>query len=210
MLVDVFCKAIQSTKAPNTVEITVAVSDQGPGVSAEDQKKLFSTYLQIKPGALQQGQGTGVGLSLCKQIVQLHGGVINCQSESGKGSTFSFTIPFGIASNVSETIPEEKEDDEDMKTHINISVTDKPSIRTNADYLALESMETPRTKKTLIPATIAVKDRGNTTTTSSERSSKREAPPARKNSYVSAGPYSGVGKILVVDGECMFVLRHHT
>ena len=97
ILVSVTARVSANKLSPNMTEVTFAVSDQGPGVSTEDQKKLFSTYLQIRPGALQQGQGTGVGLSLCKQIVTLHGGTISCVSEAGMGSTFIFTIPFGVA-----------------------------------------------------------------------------------------------------------------
>jgi hypothetical protein len=51
---------------------------------------------QIRPGLLQEGKGSGLGLSFCKEIVNLHGGVVSCTSAVGKGSTFSFTVPFDL------------------------------------------------------------------------------------------------------------------
>eukprot|EP01041_Mallomonas_annulata_P002749 gene2749-5415_t len=78
------------------IDITIAITDHGIGISEENQKKLFSSFVQIRPGALQQGQGSGLGLSLCKEIVTLHGGTINVKSIEGQGSTFSFTIPYII------------------------------------------------------------------------------------------------------------------
>ena len=80
------------------VAVTVSISDQGPGISAEDQMGLFENFFQVRPNQLQQGQGSGLGLSLCKQIVILHGGTIKVDSTEGAGSTFSFTIPFGVVS----------------------------------------------------------------------------------------------------------------
>ena len=78
------------------VQLEFSVRDEGPGISLEDQKKLFQDFVQIKPGEMQGGGGSGVGLSLCKQIVELHDGTIKCSSEVGQGSTFSVIIPFKI------------------------------------------------------------------------------------------------------------------
>ena len=76
--------------------ITVSIRDNGPGISQENQRNLFKNFVQIRPGQLQQGQGSGLGLSLCKQIVTLHGGTIWVDSEEGQGSTFCFCIPFAV------------------------------------------------------------------------------------------------------------------
>ncbi len=79
-----------------TTAVTVAIKDDGCGISAADQTQLFKNFFQIRPNQLQQGQGSELGLSLCKQIVSLHGGRIGVvDSVEGEGSTFSFTIPFG-------------------------------------------------------------------------------------------------------------------
>eukprot|EP00607_Mallomonas_marina_P007909 CAMPEP_0182424006 /NCGR_PEP_ID=MMETSP1167-20130531/10128_1 /TAXON_ID=2988 /ORGANISM="Mallomonas Sp, Strain CCMP3275" /LENGTH=533 /DNA_ID=CAMNT_0024603465 /DNA_START=1049 /DNA_END=2650 /DNA_ORIENTATION=+ len=96
IIVDVQCKRSFPSLSQNISEITVAVTDAGPGISDEDQKKLFASFMQIRPGELQGGRGSGVGLSICKQVVNLHGGTIGVKSIVKEGSTFMFTIPFAI------------------------------------------------------------------------------------------------------------------
>lgn len=78
------------------VDITLVVKDLGPGISAANQTKLFSNFMQIRPSTLQKGQGSGLGLALCKAIVELHGGKIGVESEEGCGSSFYFTIRFPV------------------------------------------------------------------------------------------------------------------
>ena len=95
------------SEAPFT-NVTVSISDEGPGISAENQEKLFDGYFQVRPDQLQQGKGSGLGLALCKQIVTLHSGTIGVTSAEGQGSTFHFCIPFGVPNNMVDT-SEEKE-----------------------------------------------------------------------------------------------------
>jgi len=92
--VEVTAGAVKDTDEGPQVVITVAVVDEGPGISAENQRKLFGNFVQIRPGQLQQGQGSGLGLSLCKQLVNLHGGTIGLSSTEGRGSVFHFSVPF--------------------------------------------------------------------------------------------------------------------
>lgn len=73
------------------VEITV--KDTGIGIKAEDQYKLFKPFSQIDSFSSKKFPGTGLGLSLVKQIVHLHGGYVWFKSSPGEGSTFAFTIP---------------------------------------------------------------------------------------------------------------------
>ncbi|HIH50102.1 TPA: PAS domain-containing sensor histidine kinase, partial [Candidatus Micrarchaeota archaeon] len=75
--------------------VECSVTDTGIGISDEDRHKLFRKFYEAptKRGLVkQEGAGTGLGLSITKQIVELHGGKISCESEPGKGSTFSFTL----------------------------------------------------------------------------------------------------------------------
>eukprot|EP01035_Chromulina_nebulosa_P029512 gene29512-biopygen18854 len=81
------------SKSQPSASITVSITDEGPGISAEDQDKLFNGFFQVRPDQLQQGKGSGLGLALCKQIVSLHGGTIGVDSVEGQGSTFHFCIP---------------------------------------------------------------------------------------------------------------------
>jgi len=82
---------IEARKKGDLVEITV--KDTGIGIKAKDQNKLFKPFSQIDPFSSKRSQGTGLGLSLVKQIVHLHGGYIWFRSNPGEGSTFAFAIP---------------------------------------------------------------------------------------------------------------------
>ena len=96
------------SEALPSVLVTVSISDEGPGISEENQGKLFNGFVQVRPDQLQQGKGSGLGLALCKEIVTLHGGTIGVTSAEGHGSIFHFCIPFGIHHGVDNI--EEKEE----------------------------------------------------------------------------------------------------
>ena len=82
---------INARQAEGSVEISV--SDTGIGISTEDQAKIFEEFRQVGGDYAHKKEGTGLGLTLAKKFVELHGGRIWVQSEVGKGSTFSFTLP---------------------------------------------------------------------------------------------------------------------
>lgn len=69
----------------------VSVSDQGVGIAAEDIPRLFKPYSRLE--RTQEVKGTGLGLLITKAIVEAHGGEIDVQSQLGRGSTFTFTLP---------------------------------------------------------------------------------------------------------------------
>lgn len=75
--------------------LLVEVSDNGPGIRKIDIAQIFRPY-QMSRNDREGLGGLGLGLSLCKQLVELHGGKIWVRSQAGKGSTFSFTIPLKI------------------------------------------------------------------------------------------------------------------
>ncbi len=79
--------------APGGAFVEVAVADTGIGISPEDQKKLFQPFQQIQTTLTKEFTGTGLGLNLCRNLVKLHGGTIRVESEPGRGSTFTFTLP---------------------------------------------------------------------------------------------------------------------
>jgi len=76
-------------------EVLVAVSDTGPGIAPADQGRIFEEFQQAKAGNGERPEGTGLGLALSRSLVELHGGRIWVESELGRGSTFTFTIPVG-------------------------------------------------------------------------------------------------------------------
>lgn len=73
--------------------VYISVEDTGIGISRMDQEKLFKPFTQIDSSISRKYEGTGLGLALSKELVVLHGGKIWVESEPGKGSTFTFTIP---------------------------------------------------------------------------------------------------------------------
>jgi signal transduction histidine kinase len=73
--------------------VRVSVADTGVGIPREDLHDIFDKYAQARSRATRSEKGTGLGLYITRQLVELHGGKISVQSEVGKGSTFSFTIP---------------------------------------------------------------------------------------------------------------------
>jgi len=75
----------------NAVEI--AIADTGMGIAAEDLGKVFDQFKQVGDTLTDKPKGTGLGLPICKQIIEHHGGQIWAESELGKGSTFAFTLP---------------------------------------------------------------------------------------------------------------------
>jgi signal transduction histidine kinase len=82
---------INARQADGSVEISV--SDTGIGIAPEDQPKIFEEFRQVGGDYAHKKEGTGLGLTLAKKFVELHGGRIWLESEVGKGSTFTFTLP---------------------------------------------------------------------------------------------------------------------
>ncbi|OGV42911.1 MAG: hypothetical protein A2X48_10985 [Lentisphaerae bacterium GWF2_49_21] len=74
-------------------DAVVEISDTGIGISADDQKRIFKDFHRVETGLTSNYEGVGLGLTLSKRLVELHGGKINVKSEFGKGSTFTVIIP---------------------------------------------------------------------------------------------------------------------
>jgi len=86
---------IRIEAAARDSELVVSVSDTGPGIPETDREKIFEEFRQAESSATQRKGGTGLGLAIAKRIVELHRGKIWVDSEVGKGSTFTFTLPYG-------------------------------------------------------------------------------------------------------------------
>jgi PAS domain S-box-containing protein len=78
--------------------LIIAVSDQGIGIPLADQAKLFRPFQRLEEAKLDETKGLGLGLLVCRRLVEAHGGQIWVQSEPGRGSTFFFTLPLAHAS----------------------------------------------------------------------------------------------------------------
>jgi signal transduction histidine kinase len=77
---------------PRDGSVEVSVTDTGIGIAPEDQEAVFEEFRQVGTTD-KKVEGTGLGLTLCRKFIELHGGKIWVQSQVGEGSTFTFTIP---------------------------------------------------------------------------------------------------------------------
>jgi len=85
---------IRATEIPGPPELVqVSVTDTGCGIPIDEQSRIFDRLYQVKAGDATTEQGVGLGLYLCRELVQLHGGEIRVESQPGRGSTFSFVLP---------------------------------------------------------------------------------------------------------------------
>jgi len=78
----------------NTSGAAVKVRDSGIGIDIKDRRRIFEPFEQVESGLTRSYEGTGLGLAVCKGIIEKHGGEITVDSEVGKGSTFTFTLPY--------------------------------------------------------------------------------------------------------------------
>ena len=83
---------IEVGATPKDEFVEVSVSDTGVGIAPQDQEAVFEEFRQVGT-ADKKAEGTGLGLTLCRKFIELHGGRIWVKSQVGVGSTFTFTIP---------------------------------------------------------------------------------------------------------------------
>ena len=85
--------------------LVVSVTDSGIGIAPADQPKVFEKFKQVGDTLTDKPKGTGLGLPICKEIVEYHGGRVWVESDLGKGSTFSFTLPIAGKTGQLELLP---------------------------------------------------------------------------------------------------------
>lgn len=94
---------IRAAALPDAIE--VAVADTGIGIAPEDQGKVFQQFGQAGDTLTDKPRGTGLGLPICREIIEHHGGRLWLESEPGVGSTFRFTLPAAGASPATSSTP---------------------------------------------------------------------------------------------------------
>src|SRR5947199_3926879 len=137
VLYNLLSNAVKFTPPPGRItltvqdsreQLTVSVQDTGIGMKPEDPPKLFREFEQIDGSYTRRYQGTGLGLALCRRFVQMHGGRIWAESQFGKGSTFTFTIPREPLSAPLPTPPtEEGQPTETMELPLVLVIEDDPA-----------------------------------------------------------------------------------
>lgn len=83
---------VKTSQIKKRVELFFMVIDSGIGIAKDDQDRLFKSFSQVEASTTRKYGGTGLGLCICKQLVEMMNGTIHVESEKGKGSMFSFHI----------------------------------------------------------------------------------------------------------------------
>jgi|AGTN01.2.fsa_nt_gi Signal transduction histidine kinase len=103
VLINIVSNALKFAPPKTQVTMSVAVTgdnveirikDQGPGIPVEDQEKIFERFHRVQ--TTSHRVGSGLGLSICKELIQLHHGSISCESQPGDGSTFIILLPLAV------------------------------------------------------------------------------------------------------------------
>ena len=98
------CVTVWSQQSkPEMVDLTFAVSDDGPGISPEEQARLFSRFERGAAAREQRVSGTGLGLAMCKTLAEKMGGSLGVESVLGEGSTFSLKVSLPVATALTST-----------------------------------------------------------------------------------------------------------
>ncbi|MCG8337215.1 MAG: ATP-binding protein, partial [Proteobacteria bacterium] len=112
--------------------VEIQISDTGSGIPSDKLAKIFDLYVQIDGSATRERGGMGLGLAITRHLVKLHGGDIGVNSEAGKGTTFTFTLPVSkkevdaspVVTNAVNLV-QEPEEDADAENHDDSVSTDK-------------------------------------------------------------------------------------
>ena len=89
--------SVLTLSTPAGDRLCYEVSDSGPGIGAEDQERVFSAFTQLQKQTPAGAAGCGLGLTICKELVELMGGEMGVTSQLGRGSRFYFTLPLEVA-----------------------------------------------------------------------------------------------------------------
>ena len=90
-------EVVRTAKVDEKIELFFIVKDTGIGIDKADKEKLFQSFSQADASISRKYGGTGLGLNICKQLVELMGGKIEAEGEKNKGTTFSFSIWVGVS-----------------------------------------------------------------------------------------------------------------
>ncbi len=121
----------QKSDAPGCVRLTYVVADTGIGMSPEYMETMYQPFSRQTDSRVSSIQGTGLGLAITKQMVELMGGTIDCQSEQGKGTTFTVTLDIAEA---------DKQREEMRLEDVNVLIVDDDEIMLQTLVDELESL----------------------------------------------------------------------
>ena len=131
---------VEESNMDNLV-LKYTIHDTGAGIGAEDQQHIFKEFSQVGTGPKEQSQGWGLGLVICKQLVELLGGTIGFTSTLGKGSTFWFTLPVKTTHMKTLVKKENKKTTgQDKKLNLSILLVEDMTVNQKIMKLILEEM----------------------------------------------------------------------
>jgi signal transduction histidine kinase/DNA-binding response OmpR family regulator/HAMP domain-containing protein len=135
-------------------ELVVSVIDSGSGIKPEDQPLVFEKFKQVGDTMTDKPQGTGLGLPICKEIIEHLGGRLWVESEMGVGSSFMFSLP--LSEHGAAKIIYTRQDSIENKSTVTTKDGDEISFVWHSDSLALENALNLSLEQALIPVTSSV------------------------------------------------------
>jgi len=112
--------SIRAHREPDGRLVRVSVIDTGPGISQQDQERIFRRFQQIDMHAHGSSKGFGLGLDIARELVGLNLGAIDCHSEPGRGSTFSFALPIDSPEVVADVFLARAVEDRDASSAVTL------------------------------------------------------------------------------------------
>lgn len=139
-------EVLKTAQIKNRVELFFLVIDTGIGIDKADQDKLFKSFSQVSASTSRKYGGTGLGLNICKQLVELMGGSIRLDSEVGKGSMFSFHIWLEIPLKEGMDTVEERDPRAEMHKLQMLSMLREENVQNVKKFGAPENLKEIRSK----------------------------------------------------------------
>lgn len=105
------CTVQRYDKEESELTLLFEVVDTGAGFDANEESVMFKPFSQVDSSSTRKHGGSGLGLVISRQLIELHGGIMKCKSEKGKGSTFYFTVKFSIPTSTTKPLPQTPQND---------------------------------------------------------------------------------------------------
>jgi signal transduction histidine kinase/ligand-binding sensor domain-containing protein/DNA-binding response OmpR family regulator len=110
----------------------IKVTDTGAGIATAHLNKIFDRFYQVDASSTRESEGTGIGLALTKELVELHKGTITVESEPGKGSTFTVWLPIGFLHLKADELTLEAQQVKPLSQYMEFELPENPSLRSEA------------------------------------------------------------------------------
>jgi len=134
--------------SPETAEIAISVTDEGPGIEKEHQSLIFQEFRQVESPSRIDGSGTGLGLALVKRFCELLGGAVSLESRPGEGSTFTFRLPVRYLGPepVTDASSDAMTDDDSSRSRVLVVEDDDVAFESLSRHLASASYVSVRAR----------------------------------------------------------------